>query len=176
MKIIFNTLLHASLLSVACASLDVLSAETKCAPSCSTKRVQISDEEHKKNLAELLPQIANSESIGLMNWHRDRARDKDGGWVKLTLTAEQLAEVKPILARMLMNPQASLKPTLANSCGYNMPMTNWRFVDAEGKEFFVSMTYDMTADLSTGADWLLSEADLASLASIVDKYIAAAQK
>ncbi len=170
MKYTLNTFFRAAIMPAACCLLPLSAAETIEAP----KKEQVSDEQHQANLAATLPKIKDSKSIGLLNWHRDRARDKNEGWVRMELSPEQLAEVKPILARMKVNPKASLKPNPATSCGHNFPMTNWRFVDADGKEFFVSMTYDMTADPSTGADWLLSQEDMDALESIVKKYVAAA--
>ncbi len=169
MNIPYNTLFRTALLATLCLLPSAAYAESKEAP----KKVQMSDEQHKATLVAELPIIVASEKISLMNWHRDRAGDENEGWVKMELTPEQVAEVKPIFARMKMNPKASLKPTLAGSCGYNMPITNWVFMTTDGKPIYVSMTYDMTADASTGADWLFSKEDMASLTQLVDKYIKA---
>ncbi len=138
------------------------------------KKVQIGDEQHQANLAAQLTQIQSSKTIGLMNWNRERAKDKNEGWVKLTLSPEQLAEVQPILARMKVNPKASLKVNTNVYHGHNMPMTNWVFEGADGKPLYVSMTYKMTADPNSTADWLLSQQDLDALKAIVEKYVKAA--
>ncbi len=172
MKTSIQTLAALALLCAPFASANV----SGCEPPRTEKRTQVSDEQHRKNLAAKLPLIQASKSVGLMNWHRDRMRDKNEGWVKIpTLAPEQMAEVQPIIARMKVNPKASLKPTMAGSCGFRMPMTNWSFTDAAGKTIFVSQSHDISADPNSGADWLLSAEDMAALTAIVDKYIAAAQ-
>ncbi len=124
-----------------------------------------------------LEAIQSSNEIQFMNWSRERARKRDAseGWIKFQLSAEQMAEVKPIFARMKVNPKAGQQSKdIVNA--EMASATNWGFKNERGHEFFVSQTYGISSDENSGSSWLLSAEDIAALNAISEKYVAAAKK